>query len=723
MHRLTTEPATPGSPLQDLSYTYDGVSNIKSITDHRPIAANDPSNGTQTFAYDDLYRLTRAEGTGYGAISFQYDAIGNMIFKGSPAAPDPKHIADPLINLGEMTSGGTAGTRNRGVRQPGDPAGPHAITATESGLIYDYDDNGNMVSHAEGDIYEWDFRDRLLRVETADSSSRYVYDESGTRVIKRVLQNGTEEVTWYVNDAFEIREGKDVKYVFAGNRRVARIEGSLIQAGTSTYQTLLFSKGWNFFSLTVEPDDPDITAVLSPIAGKYKEIWRFDAVNQTYLGYDPSSNIFNLIEMHAGIGYAIYVTEDTTLLVQGIRKNNNHSLLAGWNLIGGPAAYSLRPKEAFGDILTQISSVWQFDNLIKKWLNHVPNEPPFLNTLKLVPPGSANWLYLSTNQNFSYLQETKIFFYHPDHIGSSTLVTDTNGVAVERTEYYPFGRLRYENRIDFNSSYKFTGKELDKESGLMYYEARYYDAVIGTFVSVDPLYIWDPVANITKRNKFKVLSNPQNFNTYMYVYSNPLVFIDPEGKKVARKAEADFKAERLKAIESHDLKALYLATIKAKRQLKDEVGDEIFSKAKYSTPEQIEEIASEYRDETVVDYFVGEGVEEIGERLLKNLAKDPKITGTIGFIFISLDVLSSSKILPDEEGAVISTRLRLQEIEKLSKLAKSEIHTLVLSKPLHDSLESRERHRKEMEKIRERIRNKVEENRIKNESLSGIDVD
>ena len=58
---------------------------------------------------------------------------------------------------------------------------------------------------------------------------------------------------------------------------------------------------------------------------------------------------------------------------------------------------------------------------------------------------------------------------------------------VESTEFYPFGRPRHEERIGFDSAYKYTGKELDKESGLMYYEARYYDAVVGRFVSVDPL--------------------------------------------------------------------------------------------------------------------------------------------------------------------------------------------------------------------------------------------
>ena len=81
--------------------------------------------------------------------------------KKSPEAPHPQNIDDPLINLGLISYGGTSGTSNRTGRLPGDPPGPHAITATQSGLQYGYDDNGDMISHAEGDLYSWDFLNRL----------------------------------------------------------------------------------------------------------------------------------------------------------------------------------------------------------------------------------------------------------------------------------------------------------------------------------------------------------------------------------------------------------------------------------------------------------------------------------------------------------------------------------------------------------------------------------
>jgi len=99
--------------IQDLTYTMDGVSNITDITDKRPVPDDSPQNATQTFGYDDLYRLSHAEGPGYGAIDFQYDKIGNMTLKKSPDAPDPRHIDDPLINLGGMNFGGIGGSSSR----------------------------------------------------------------------------------------------------------------------------------------------------------------------------------------------------------------------------------------------------------------------------------------------------------------------------------------------------------------------------------------------------------------------------------------------------------------------------------------------------------------------------------------------------------------------------------------------------------------------------------
>jgi RHS repeat-associated protein len=78
----------------------------------------------------------------------------------------------------------------------------------------------------------------------------------------------------------------------------------------------------------------------------------------------------------------------------------------------------------------------------------------------------------------------------------------------------------------FDAAYRYTGKELDKATGLMYYEARYYDPVVGRFVSVDPY-----VAEI---DSIDIHQSPQvlRYNgTYLYVGNSPVNGTDPSGMR------------------------------------------------------------------------------------------------------------------------------------------------------------------------------------------------
>ncbi len=74
-------------------------------------------------------------------------------------------------------------------------------------------------------------------------------------------------------------------------------------------------------------------------------------------------------------------------------------------------------------------------------------------------------------------QSEFIWYYHPDHLGSTGFVTDQNGELYEHVEYFPFGESWVEeNSNTQRTPYLFTGKELDEETGLYYFGARYYDA-------------------------------------------------------------------------------------------------------------------------------------------------------------------------------------------------------------------------------------------------------
>ena len=94
------------------------------------------------------------------------------------------------------------------------------------------------------------------------------------------------------------------------------------------------------------------------------------------------------------------------------------------------------------------------------------------------------------------------------------MITDSSGGNVEEIHYYPFG----ETITDTGSvsvSHKYTSQELDIETGLYYYNARYYDPALGRFISADTI-VPDP-------------TNPQALNRYSYVLNNPLKYTDPSG--------------------------------------------------------------------------------------------------------------------------------------------------------------------------------------------------
>ncbi|MGI6320307.1 MAG: RHS repeat-associated core domain-containing protein [Bacteroidales bacterium] len=111
--------------------------------------------------------------------------------------------------------------------------------------------------------------------------------------------------------------------------------------------------------------------------------------------------------------------------------------------------------------------------------------------------------------------ETNIFFFHKDHLGSSTQISDINQSIVHHIEYMPTGELFAEQRDYWHTPYRFNGKELDAETGLYYYGARYYTPELGVWLSVDPL-----------SDKYPSISS------FAYCLNNPVKLIDPNGMEV-----------------------------------------------------------------------------------------------------------------------------------------------------------------------------------------------
>jgi RHS repeat-associated protein len=109
---------------------------------------------------------------------------------------------------------------------------------------------------------------------------------------------------------------------------------------------------------------------------------------------------------------------------------------------------------------------------------------------------------------------TDVYYYHPDHLGSSNFVSDSIGTWVKSTLFYPYGSTRTESGTK-EIIHKYTGKELDSSTGLYNYGARYYDPAFMHFITADSV-----IPNA---------GDPQMLNRYAYVRNNPIRLIDPTG--------------------------------------------------------------------------------------------------------------------------------------------------------------------------------------------------
>jgi RHS repeat-associated core domain len=121
--------------------------------------------------------------------------------------------------------------------------------------------------------------------------------------------------------------------------------------------------------------------------------------------------------------------------------------------------------------------------------------------------------------------EKDLFFFHPDHLGSSNYITDTNGKIFEHLEYFPFGETWVEESTNTQRTpYLFSGKELDEETGLYYFGARYYDPRTSVWQSADPA-LHDYLDGDPNHGVF----NSLNLGLYSYALLNPLKIFDPNG--------------------------------------------------------------------------------------------------------------------------------------------------------------------------------------------------
>ena len=457
-----------GQTVMENRYQYDAVDNILGITN----AANPTSltklnkaklggKSSHTYEYDELNRLVHANGK---AKSASYDMV--MSFG---------RMSEPLTKVQKVDSTTTAKSYNFAYKYEDSN---HPTAPTQIGHDhYTYDANGNPTlvtndsTNTTREMY-WDEDNRLMVLSDNGKTSRYTYNAAGERIMKSygtmegVYINGapqgitfheTDNFTLYPASIISINKNRFTKHYFIGDKRIAS------RIGTGLFNNV-YGRNGSYVTAGQQDYAERMNQIQKQKEAYYKQQGIAPGVPTEKGAYGDPEN--------TGVGYNAVLTE-----------LGNHDVPQGW--IQTP-----RPNTIPGTN---------------------PGPPISWNDPTNPDDPQAGYGYIP---NDTTKEET--FFYHSDHLGSTSYITDDKANITQYDAYLPYGELL----VDEHSSsedlpYKFNGKQFDEETGLYYYGARYMNPVTSLWYGVDPL-----------AEKYK------SIGAYVYCSANPIRLIDSDGKKI-----------------------------------------------------------------------------------------------------------------------------------------------------------------------------------------------
>ena len=317
----------------------------------------------------------------------------------------------------------------------------------------------------------WDEENQLMGLSDNGKTSRYTYNAAGERIMKSygtmegVYINGapqgitfheTDNFTLYPASILSVNKNRFTKHYFLGDKRIAS------RIGTGLFNNVYGRNG------------SYVTAGQQDYAERMNQIQKQKEVYYKQQGIAPGvptmKGAYGDPE-NTGVGYNAVLTE-----------LGNHDVPQGW--IQTP-----RPNTT---------------------PNTNPGPPVSWNDPSNPDDPQAGYGYIP---NDTTKEET--FFYHSDHLGSTSYITDDRGNITQYDAYLPYGELLVdEHTSSEDMPYKFNGKQFDDETGLYYYGARYLNPMASIWYGMDPL-----------------VEKYSNISGFCYVKDNPLKFVDFKGEE------------------------------------------------------------------------------------------------------------------------------------------------------------------------------------------------
>ena len=469
-----------GKSIMDNGYTYDAVSNVLSVANKAALPESGKAGGqmAHAYTYDALYRLASATGTYAGAdsktasyrLEMGYDNMHRIVSKKQHLTQQGVQF-DGTLHVGydlAYTYGKTEGKKFQ-LAEVKDAnyrteENPDSVAKVDNNHTYTYDANGNLVYVNTGRIKQ----DGALDSTAAERKLRW--DEENRLTASD--DNGFVTNYWYDADG-----ERTVKT--SGESEQLYVNSEFAGGRTSTAK----------FSLYVSP------YLVANQGGRYTK--------HIYIG---SQRIVSKIGDFASYGSDPRRIQYAGSETDGLSVNYKQKYSAQQQVIKDNYAIFEVPYNGT-------------DN------NDYVDGQGFCCDDGSPEAAQARALALENNFQNPDAYEKLQFYYHPDHLGSSSYITNLDGEVVQHIEYVPFGEVFIEERNSiWNTPYLFNAKEFDEETGLYYYGARYYDPRLSLWISTDPL-----------QEKYP------HINSYCYTANNPVLFVDPDGKAIVKGAVAAFK--------------------------------------------------------------------------------------------------------------------------------------------------------------------------------------
>ncbi len=444
------------------AYGYDAVGNITGSQ-----GSNGDGGFSATYAYDALDRLVSASqsyaGGGTSAscgLAMSYDDLWRVTSKSQHVSQTGLTCPGALSAGYDMsyTYGTDTGRHYRmdrvaetHYRTEGTPTAADSIHSTHS---YSYDPNGNLT-------YKSVARKRLDGSATPKISERKLLWDGDNR-LRSLCDDGYVSLYWYDADGnrtVKERHGGEAVWVNSESGGMA----SGVPRWTVTPSGFITFDGTESYTEHVYIGSERVASIRRPFSTEYY-----------------ADNVQHLagVGLGCGVDYAVLIS---------------------------------KMRDAAADACDSLGVPWGYGGVGTG--GERAGRPAVRHILMAPAAQDSDTTRLRTPQPDYSLDS--VYYYHRDHLGSTMTVTDGAGAPVQQVEYTPWGEVFVELRngnSGFATPYLFNGKELDEETGLYFYGARYYDPKMSVWYSVDPLAM-----------KFSYLTS------YAFCHNNPIKFIDING--------------------------------------------------------------------------------------------------------------------------------------------------------------------------------------------------